>query len=154
MDTLRIIVDREWALANIVRNGAHLDQWVCKAVRKDDRSKIDMFESGCRGNRELLIGIVNDLRNVGGVRSTITFGSHVEWLGRVLRETVQEELEEGMNVFAGNGAGTDGFAVVSIGVPDVYGLIQENDVCVGVPAGRIVGGVATLVNDTTRPKFK
>lgn len=88
--------------------------------------------------RELLVLLVDDCRDVWHVHPPVALGGNVEWQRGVLRESVKEQLEERVNVRGCDRCVADG--AVAVGIPDVNGLVEEDDVRVGVPAIRVRGG--------------
>jgi len=100
--TVGVAIDWVWSIANVVGNRAHLGIRIRQSVRKDNGCKVDMFELGVWGGLELLVGLENDVGKIRGVSSAVALRSNVEWCLGVLWVSVQEEFEEGINIFAGN----------------------------------------------------
>jgi hypothetical protein len=86
--------------------------------------------------------------------TTVRLGSQVEGCLGVLREALEEELEERVDVLASNGGVVHGRAVVRVRVPDINGLVQEDDVGVGVPRMRVERGVLAVVGNAARTQFE
>jgi hypothetical protein len=78
----------------------------------------------------------------------------MEWLSRVLGEATEEKLKEGMDILASNWTSADSFAAVSVGIPNINGLIQEYDICIRVPTERVMSCVVPVVSDAARSKFE
>ena len=151
---MRVVIDGERALAKVLGNGELLNVWIRYAVTKDHGSEVDMLESRYRSNRKLFVGVVDHLRNVRSVCPTITFRCDMERLSRILGESVEEKFKEGVNILASHWTGVDGLAVVGVGISNVDGLIQKNDICISIPTVRIPGCVAAIVSDPARPKLE
>ena len=113
-----------------------------------------MLDLGVRRKGQLLVGFEDDASKVGGIGTTITFRSDVERCLGVLREPVQEQFEESINVFAGDGRRRHCCAVVSIRIPNINGLIKENNISVIVPAVGIEGRVMSPVGDIARSQLQ
>lgn len=112
--TIGIVIDWVWSIANVVGNRAHLGIWIRQSVCKDNGCEVDVFELWVRGDLQLLVGLEDDVRKIGGVSSAIALRSNVEWCLGVLWVSVQEEFEEGINIFAGNRRSRYSRAIFSI----------------------------------------
>lgn len=73
---------------------------------------------------------MEDGGGVGGVRSAVTFRSHMEGSLGVLWEAREEQLEEGIHILSGHGTTVDLGTVIGVGVSNVDGLVEEEDVAV------------------------
>jgi hypothetical protein len=78
----------------------------------------------------------------------------VEGRLRVLREALEEELEERVYVLARDGRRVDGRAVVRVRVANIDWLVEEDDVRVCVPRVRVVRRVLALSCDAARAQLE
>lgn len=113
-----------------------------------------MLESRDRRNPQLLIFLVDDVGEVRGVRSAVALGSNVEWLFGILREPVEEEFQECVDIFTCNRAGIDRSTVISVRVTNIDRLIEEDDVGMAIPAVGVACGVLSVVGDVAWPEFE
>jgi hypothetical protein len=108
-----------------------------------------MFGAYCTSVR---LGIQDTVRATNS--TTVRLGSQVEGRLSVLWEALEEELEERVDVLAGNGGVVHGRTVVRVRVPDVDRLVQEDDVGVGVPRMRVERGVLAVVSNAARTQLE
>jgi len=73
-----------------------------------------VFELRVGGDLELLVGLEDDIRKIRGISSAIALRSNVEWRLGVLWVSVQEEFEEGINIFASDRRSRYSRAIFSI----------------------------------------
>lgn len=97
---------------------------------------------------------MDDGRDIRRIRATVTLGSEMERLIGILGVASEEKFEEGVNVLPGNRTCVDGGAVRGVGVTDVDGLVQEDDVSILVPTVRVMSRVETVVGDTAWAKLE
>jgi hypothetical protein len=97
---------------------------------------------------------MNDTCDVGSISTTVALGGNVEGLRRVLRETFEEQLKERMNIFSSDGTSANGSAVFGVRVPNVNWLIEENNICMGVPAEGVMSSVEAVLSNAAGPKFE
>ena len=71
----------------------------------------------------------------------------------VFWETREEQLEEGIDILSGCGATVDLGAIVRVGVPDVYRLVEEEDIGVRIPGVFVVCN-AGFVDNPTRTELE
>jgi hypothetical protein len=71
----------------------------------------------------------------------------------VLRETREEQLEECIHILSGYGTTVDLGTVVRVGIPDVDGLVEEEDIAVCIP-GVLVVRHARLTGNLTRTELE
>lgn len=71
----------------------------------------------------------------------------------VLWETLEEQLEEGIHIFSSRGTTVNLGTVIGIGISDVDGLIEEENVAVRIPRVLVVRH-ARFVDDLTGTQFK
>jgi len=152
--TVGVVIDWVWSIASVVGNRAKLGIRIRQSVRKDNGCEVDVFELWVGGDLELLVGFENDVRKIRGVSSTVALRSNMEWCLRVSWVSVQEKFEEGINIFAGNGRSRYSCAIFSIRIADVYGLVKENDICMGIPAVWVVSDVVSLVLNGAWTEFE
>jgi len=112
--TVGVVIDWVRSITNIVGNRAHLNIWIRLSVRKDNRCEIDVFELRVGGDLELLVGLEDDVRKIRGISSAIALRSNVEWCLGVSWVSVEEEFEEGINIFASDRRGRYSRAIFSI----------------------------------------
>lgn len=103
---------------------------------------------------ESLVLLVDDRGDVRRIRAAIALCGDVEWLLGVLREAAEEELEERVDVLARDGSGADGCALVCVREADVDGLVEKDDVGVGVPGVLVIGNVGTAVGNGARAELE
>ena len=131
-----------------------MNVWISQAIREDDGSQIDTLDPGTRCQREILVSLVHNVGDVGRVSASVTLCSDMERLGRVFGETVEEQLEEGINVLASDGAGVDLGIAIGVRETNVDWLVKEENVGVGVPAVLVEGCVGSVVGYTAWSKFE
>lgn len=112
--TVGVVIDWVRPITNVVGDRAHLNIWIGQSVRKDNGCEVDVFELRVGGNLELLVGLEDDVRKIRGISSAIALRSNVEWCLGVLWVSVQEEFEEGINIFASDRRCRDSRAIFSI----------------------------------------
>ena len=128
--TVRIIVNSIRTLTGPIRYGSHLLVRICDPVCEDDRGEVDLYQAGNGGQGKFFILSVEDSGSVWSVRSAVTFRSHVEGSFGVFWETVEEQLEEGIHILPGCGTTVNLGTIVGIGVSDIDGLVEEENVAV------------------------
>jgi hypothetical protein len=133
LGTLRVIIYWIWAITGIIRDGGHLDVWICEAICKDDRRKIDLgkLRNGSKG--KFFVLVVDNGSDVGCIRATITFCGKMERQIGVLWEAGDEESEESVDINTSYRARIHRRAVGGVRVPDTNRLVKENDVGTLVP---------------------
>jgi len=62
----------------------------------------------------------------------------------ILGEPVQEHFKKGVDIFSRDGRGRHRGAAVGVRVAYIDGLVEEDDVGVGVPAVRVESGVMAV----------
>lgn len=72
----------------------------------------------------------------GNVVAGVTFTSNVEVLLSILREFLEEQRQQRINILAGSSGVADG--VATVGVANVDGLVKEDDGGIAVPGIRVV----------------
>lgn len=154
MGTLRVIINWVWAITGIIRDGSHLDVWVCEAIRKDDRRKIDLGQLRNRRKSEFLVLVVNDGGDVGRIRATIAFRGKVERQIGVLREAADEEPKKGVDIHTSDRARVHRRTVRGVRIPDTNRLVKENDIGTLVPRVRVARCVLPFLSDTARTEFE
>jgi hypothetical protein len=97
---------------------------------------------------------VEDGCSVWGIRPSVTFCGHVEFSPCIFWEPGKEELEERVDVFAGDVTSTNPRPIVRVRPPDVHWLVEEQDVTVRIPGMLVPGYGPVLGGDPTRPKFE
>lgn len=97
---------------------------------------------------------MDDGCKIGCIHSAIALSSDMKWLFCILGETRIEQLKEGVYIQTGSGAVVDGRIIVRIRETDIYGLIEEDDVGMSIPAVWIEGRIQAIVDDITGPQFK
>ena len=97
--------------------------------------------------------MAQDLRRENGnVVAGVGLAGDMKVLLSVLGELLEEEGEQGVDVLAcSDGVGD---AVAGVREADVDGLVEEDDVRVGVPAVFVVGEVAPFVCDAAWAEFE
>lgn len=119
---------------------------ISQAVADQNRLEVDVT-----------VLVREDLRGENGnVVSSITLSSDVEVLLGVLREFLEEQCQQRIDVLAGSGGVADGVATVR--VANVDGLVKKDDRGVAVPSGWVVleldvvidGGWAELEEETSQ----
>jgi hypothetical protein len=133
LGTLRVIIYWIWAITGIIRDGSHLNVWICETIRKDDRRKVDLGQLENGRKDEFIVLVVDNGSNVGRIRATITFCGKMERQIGVLWEAGDEESEEGVDIHTSDWARIHRRAVRGVRVPDTNRLVKENDVGTLVP---------------------
>ena len=87
----------------------------------------------------------------GDIVSGIGLSSNVEVLLGILGEVVEEERKEGIDVLSGGDSVAD--AVAAVRVPNIDGLVDEDDRGVVVPSGWVVDKLNLLV-DASRSQLQ
>ena len=148
LGALWVVIHGVRAITGPIRDGSHLFVRIRDAVSEDDRSEVDLDQTGNGRQGEFLVLLVEDGGGVRSVRSSITFRSHMEGGLGVFWETREEQLEESVYVFPGRGAAVDLGAIIGVRVSDVDRLVEEEDVALRIPRvlvvchGRLVGNLA------------
>ena len=106
-----------------------------------------MFDARNWREPEFLVLLINHVRKIWNVNSSVAFGSDVEGLFGVLGKARKEELKESVDVFGCGWGVVHCGPVVRVGIADVNGLVKEDDIGVAIPAIRIVGSVLALISD-------
>ena len=150
---MRVIVDSVRALTGPIRDRSHLFVRIRDSVREDDRCKVDLCQTGNGGQGELLILPVEDGGSIRGVGSAVAFRSHMEGSFGVFREPGEEQLEEGIYILSSCGATIDLGTVIGVGVSDIDGLVEEEDIAVCVPRMLVVLH-GRLTGDLTRAQLE
>jgi len=91
---------------------------------------------------------------MGSISTTITLCSEVERLLRVFGESVQEKLQKGIDIFPSELARIHLAAIFGIRETDVNGLVEEDDIGMGVPAVGIECCIVTAIRDTAGTKLE
>jgi hypothetical protein len=151
--TVRIIVDGVRPIASPIRDRSHLFVRIRETVRENDRGEVDLNQARNGGQAEFFILSVENGGRVGSVCSTVTFCSHMEGCLGVLREAGKEQLEECIHILSGRGAAVNRRAVIRVGVSDVDGLVEEENIAVRIPGVFIVGHVR-FISDLARAQLK
>lgn len=131
-----------------------LDVGVGLAISNHHRRKIDFDNVGVGLHSKVFVLLVDDARKIRHVSATIALRSKMEGVLPVLRVSLQEELKESVDVFASSRARVDRRTIVRVRVTNIDGLVQENDVGIGVPTVRVVGDVMTFIRDPARTKLE
>lgn len=111
MGTFRVVIDGVWAVASIIRDRSHLNVRICEAICKDDGRKVDSGQPWNGRKSDFLVLLVDDGSNVWRIRATVALRGKMERQLGVLRETGDEEAEEGVNIHTGNRARVHGRTV-------------------------------------------
>jgi len=128
LGTLWVVVHGIRAITGPIRDGSHLFVRIRDAVSEDDRSEVNLDQTGNGGQGEFLVLLVEDGGSVRSVRPSITFRGHMEGGLGVLWETGEEQLKESVYVFPGCGAAVDLGAIIGVRVSDIDRLVEEEDV--------------------------
>jgi hypothetical protein len=131
-----------------------LDEVVGHSIAYHNRGKVDLDKSGSGRNRKLLVLGVDDVRDVRDIGAAITLGGEMERLSGVFGKAAEEEFHESVNILSSDRARVDSTAIFRVRESNVNGLVEEDDVCVGIPAVRVKSRVGALVSDVTRTKFE
>ena len=126
---------------------------VGESICKDDRCKVDLDQTGDGGQPKLFVLLVENGGCIWSVRSTVTFRCHMEGSLGVFWETREEQLEKGIHILSGCGATVDLGTIVRVRVPDVDGLVEEEDIAVRIPRVFVIRH-ARLIGDLTRAQLK
>ena len=148
LGTLWVVVHSVGAVTSPIRDGSHLFVRVRDSVGENDRSKIDLDQTGNGGQGKFLVLPVEDGGGVRSVCSAVTFRSHMEGCLGVFRETGEEQLEESVYILPSGGAAVDLGAIIRVGISDVDRLVEEEDIAMRVPRvlvvryGSLIGNLA------------
>jgi hypothetical protein len=123
------------------------------SVCEDDRGKVYLCQTRNRGQGKFLVLPVEDGGSIRSVRPAVTFRSHVEGSLGVIWETREEQLEKGIDILSGCGATVDLGTVVGVGISNVDGLVEEEDIAVFIPRVLVVRHTR-LIGDPTRAQLK
>jgi len=113
-----------------------------------------MLEALVRGSFQSLVPVIDNLGKVRRVRASVALRSDMERLLRVLWVAREEQLEERVHVLARDRARVDSGPVIGVGESDVDGLVEEDDVRVGVPAEWVVRDIGTVLADGARSELE
>lgn len=153
--SIRVSVNRVWAVARKLRNRRILDVRVRDPVANHHGCQVDLHQVlGLvlvlgKLELELLVLVVDNRREVRRVRPAVALRGDVEGRFSVLGVPHEEELEERVDVHARGGARVHAGPVGGIRESDVHGLVEEDDVRARVPAMGVVGHVLAIVRNAT-----
>jgi len=117
-----------------------LSKAVGQTVADQDRLEVD-----------IALLVRQNLRSEDGdVVTSVALAGDVEVLLGVLRELLEEEGEESIDVLAGSNGVAD--SVAGVRVADVHGLVEEDDASIGVPRAGVELDLAVL-GDGRRTKL-
>lgn len=151
--SLGVLKNDIWTITDVIRNARLLDVRVSDSVRQYNRSEVDVFEFWCRGESEFLILPVYHAGKIGCIRTPVTFRRHMEWLRRILRETLEENLEKGVDILAGDRASVNSRPVIRVGEPNLHRLVEEKHVGVVIPAVGVICDFLSAIGYGTRAEF-
>lgn len=131
------LIQNSWVTTVTTSHGAVvlvLSQTVSEAVTNKDRLEVDVA----------VLVRKNLGREDGNVVASVGLSGNVEILGGIFRELLEEQREQGVDIFASGNSVAD--AGTTVGVSNVDRLIQEDHRGIGVPREIVVDNLDFLVN--------